>query len=387
MYTNAIAQEIDKKDKYGISKIGYAIIKNDETLALSLLKKGANPSQYTSEEAIRKVVTPNVTTAYIGGIDTDAYPLVILASIAGKTKLIRQMRAKDKQSVYLKDVDGNDALMWASREGHLKTVKLLLSYGLNPLYTTSKYSESAYELALNKHKYKILHLFIDKLIKEDKTDIFPYTIWRLARGDSDIIERLLKLGVKDSYKGIAPRTSLMKAIQVGMLENFKLLLKYGSDPYESNQGSTRYGYDPLTVAVTSGNDKMVKYLLNNFNYDLSKKFEGDNYLHIAAYDGYLSLDKDTFSLLLKKSKLDINSLDVDNQTLLQKAIDRANIKGIKTLLALGMSKKSIKDALTTTQSNIDRYKKQYKKVKNPYNLENLENAKKIEKLLKTKINL
>lgn len=385
MYTNAIAQEIDKKDKYGISKIGYAIINNDETLALSLLKKGANPSQYTSMEAITKVVTPNVTTTYIGGIDTDAYPLVILASVAGKHEFIRQMREKDKQSVYLKDVDGNDALMWASREGHLKTVKLLLSYGLDPLYSTPKYSESAYELALNKHKYKILHLFIDKLIKEDKTDIFPYTIWRLARGDSDIIERLLKLGVKDSYKGIAPRTSLMKAMEVGMIENFKLLLKYGSDPYESNQGSTRYGYDPFTAAVTSGNDEMVKYLLNNFDYDLRKKFEGNNYLHMAASDGYLSLDKDTFSLLLKKSNLDINSLDADNQTLLQKAIGRANSKGIKTLLELGINEKSIQDALITAQSYINRYEKQYKKVKNPYNLENLENAKKIKAIIQGSI--
>lgn len=390
------------------SDLGWAIIKKDTPKAIKLIKDGADLLFYENENSIKKIVTPSVTTTYIGGMESNAYPPIILAAVSGQDEIIKAIIAKDKEAIYLKDMDGNDALMWASREGHLSTVKLLLEYGFDPLYVAGEFS--AYELALNKGKHKIVELYIDKLIAENRTDIFPYTIWRLARGDGNLIEKLLKLGVKDSYKGVAPKTSLMKAAEVGNLETMKLLIKYGSDPYEANERSTRYGYDPLTAAVNSGQEDVVRYLLENYDYDLSKLFNvnnpqafamqkvlakeygmkldtkiaGDNYLHIA-YNRYNKPKKETFLLLLKKSQLDINSLNSDGDSLLQEAVAGADVEYVKFFLGLGLSENTIKGGRESAKRYLDIYEKQYKQVENTYNLKNMENARKIYSLVEKKL--
>ena len=362
------------------SALGWAIIKKDTTTAIKLIEEGADLHLYENENSIRKIVTPTVKITYVGGMENKAYPPVILAAVSGQDEIIKAIRVKDKEAIYLKDMDGNDALMWASREGHVSTVKLLLEYGFDPLYVSPLSKLSAYELSMRKDKDKVLELFITHLLKQNRTEKFEETIWRLAGDDElGIVKKLLELGVKDNYKGIAPRTSLMKAIEWGNLDNFKLLVKYGSDPYESNIRSTRHGYDPLTVAVNRSN-KDTKYLLENYDYDLSKKFDGDNYLHVA-YNRYNKRNKETFLLLLKKSQLDINSLNSDGDSLLQEAVAGADVEYVKFFLGLGLSEDTIKGGKKSAVRFLDIYENQYKKVENPHNLKKMENARKIYELI------
>lgn len=373
------------KDRESISELGWAIIEKDVQKAIELINNGVDLRLYENEDSIKKIVTPTVRVTYVGEIDTEVYPLVILAATAGQDEIIKAIMAKDKEAVFLKDSYENDALMWASREGHVSTVKLLLDYGFDPLYVSPLSKQSAYELSMRKDKDKVLELFITHLLKQNRTAKFEETIWRLAGDDElGIVKKLLELGVKDNYKGIAPRTSLMKAMEWGNIDNFKLLVKYGSDPYESNIGNRRYGYDPLTVAVNRS-DKDTKYLLENYSYDLSKKFDGDNYLHVA-YNRYNKRDKETFLLLLKKSKLDINSLNNDGDSLLQEAVAGADVEYVKFFLGLGLSEDTVKGGKKSAVRFLDIYEKQYKKVENTHNLKNMENAKKIYSLIEEKLN-
>ena len=359
-----------------ITPLGLAIINKDISKAKKIIKDGADLRVYENVDSIKKIVTPNVHITYIGGMDTKVFPIVILAATAGQDEIIKSIMAKDKEAIFLKDRSNNDALMWASREGHISTVKLLLEYGFDPLYVSSISKQSAYSLSMRKGKDKVLELFISHLIKQNRTEKFEETIWNLAgKDDLGIVKKLLELGIKDNYKGIAPRTSLMRAIEWNNLDNFKLLVKYGSDPYESNIGSRRYGYDPLTVAVTSS-DISTKYLLENYNYNLNKKFDGNNYLHMA-YQRYNKLNMDTFLLLLNKSKLDINSLDNNNKSLLQEAVAGDDIKYVKFFLKIGLSKNTISNAKKSARWYLNMYKKQYKQVKNIYNLKNMKNAQEI----------
>jgi ankyrin repeat protein len=375
-----LKKQENNKYKKSISDLGWAIIEKDTNKAIELINTGANLRVYENEESIKKIVTPNLKTTYIRRMDTEVYPLAILAASAGQDEVIKAMIDKDKEAIFLKDSYENDALMWASREGHVSTVKLLLEYGFDPLYVSPLSKLSAYELSMRKDKDKVLELFIAHLLKQNRIEKFEETIWRLAGNDElGIVKKLLELGVKDKYKGIAPRTSLIRAIEWGNLDNFKLLVKYGSDPYESNIGSRRYGYDPLTVAV-NGSDESTRYLLENYDYDLSKKFDGDNYLHIA-YQRYNKLNKETFLLLLKKSKLDINSPNNYGRSLLQKAVENADVKYVKFFMGLGLSNEIIKEGKESAKWFIDVYEKQYKKVENPHNLKNMENAKKIYELI------
>ena len=368
----------DALDK--ITPLGWAIINKDTKQAIELINNGADLRAYENENSIRKIVTPSVQITYVGGMDTEVYPLVVLAATAGQDEILKAIMTKDKEAVFLKDKDENDALMWASREGYVSTVKLLLDYGFDPLYVSPLSKLSAYELSMRKDKDKVLELFITHLLTQNRTEKFEETIWMLAGDDElGIVKKLLELGVKDRYKGVAPRTSLMKAIEWGNLDNFKLLVKYGSDPYESNIGSRRYGYDPLTVAVNCS-DKSTKYLLKNYDYDLSKKFNGDNYLHIA-YNRYNKLNKETFLLLLKKSKLDINSLNSDGDSLLQEAVAKADIEYVKFFLGLRLSEDTVKGGKKSAVRFLDIYEKQYKQVENQHNLKNMQNAKKIYELI------
>lgn len=378
--SSAIYANSDKNDNDNISELGRAIINKDIKKAVKLIADGADLRVYENEDSIKKIVNPNLHTTYIGGMDAKVFPLVILAATAGEDEIIKAIMAKDKEAVFLKDIYENDALMWASREGHVSTVKLLLDYGLDPLYVSPLSKLSAYDLSMRKDKDKVLELFITHLLKQNRTEKFEETIWMLAGDDElGIVKKLLELGVKDRYKGVAPRTSLMKAIARGNLDNFKLLVKYGSDPYESNIERVKYGYDPLTLAVNHS-DEDTKYLLENYNYDLSKKFDGDNYLHIA-YNRYNKRNKETFLLLLKKSKLDINSINNRGNSILQEAVADTDVEYVKFFLGLGLSEDTVKSAKKSAKRYLDIYEKQYKEVENPYNLKNMENAQKIYELI------
>jgi len=251
------------------SKLTKAIIQKDTKEAKKLINSGANLMRYENEDSIKKIVTPNVKTQYIGGMEEKVFPLIILAAVSGQDAIIAQMYKKNKKSIFLKDKYDNDALMWASREGQLSTVKLLLKYGFDPLYKSPLSKTTAFHLSIDKNKIDVIELFVEKLIKENRTEKLSQLIWFLSRKDENgLIKRLLEYGIKDSYKAIRPRTSLMKAADAGNIDNFKLLVKYGSNPYESNIATSRINYDPLTYAIKSNSSRVLRYLLKNFDYEL-----------------------------------------------------------------------------------------------------------------------
>ncbi|WP_419770261.1 MAG: ankyrin repeat domain-containing protein [Candidatus Marinarcus sp.] len=356
-----------------------AIINKQSDKALALINTGIDLKQLANEESIKRIVTPNVHTTYVGGMEQEVFPLVILAATAGMNKVIKAIKSKDEAAIYVKDSYGNDALMWASRQGNLETVKLLLTYGFNPLYQPKGSKHSAYELAIQKAKYDVLNLYVDELLKSNETEQLSYTIWALARHKSSIIEKLLQHGIKDSYKGYAPRTSLIKAAEVGDIKTFELLVQYGSDPYEGNIGTVRDGYNPL-IAALHYSSKMARYLLNNYNYDLTVLYEGENLLHIA----FEKFNEEIFTLLLQKSHLNINSKDNRHgEYFLQKAVYHNDLETVEYLLKHKLSKEHIQSAIQSAKEKTVINEKQYQKVDNSYNSENLQKSKKILILLES----
>lgn len=361
------------------SDLTQSIINKETTKALYSINNGADIKKYENEESIKKIVTPKVQTQYIGKIEERAFPIVILAAASGEVEVIKAIKQKDIKALFLKDKDENDALMWASRQGNISTVKLLLEYGFDPLYKSKLSNTTAFDLALNKNKMKIVKLFVKKLIEEKRTEKLSELIWFLSgQNSNDLIKELLEYGIKDRYKAISPRISLMKVARSGDIDMFKLLVKYGSDPYESNIQGKRKNYDALSYAILSSDNKMTKYLLKNYIYDLSKKLSGDNYLHFA-YTKYSNIDTNILKLLITKSKIDPNSLDKYNRTLLAKAIIYNNIEKVEFFLKYSTIKNKI---FTLSKGKVKSYEQQYRKVNNKYNLNNLNISKKILQVLK-----
>ena len=390
LYANTATAENKKFSNYAqtvpkLSPLAKAIIRHDESQALNLIQNDADLRAYQSEDSIRKIVTPNVKTTYVGGINQQAFPLIILAAASGQDAIIKAIKDQDEDAVYLKDFHGNDALMWAAREGHVATVTLLLSYGFDPLYLSGKSKTSAYNLSLEKDKYQVLDAIILHLIQKKQTEQLAEAIWFLSGSDqTELLRKYLQLGTKDTYKAIKPRTSLMRAADWGKLENFKLLVKYGSDPYESNIGQYDYNYDPLTYAINNG--ELLTYLLENYDYNLNKVFEGQNYLHLS-YNRYHRPQKNPFLLLLKKSGLDIDSVDNYGDTLLDNAVENADIEYVRFFLSLGMSEQSITKALQNAQESLGIHEKEYRRAKNSYDLERIDTLSIIGQILQKKIKL
>lgn len=365
-----------------VSPLAQAIIENDTKKAIQLIKSGEDLLGFENEHTIRQIVTPNVKVTYVGGIDKKVYPLVILASANGNDEIIKAIKKKKNEAIYLKDKYKTDALMWASRQGHLSTVKLLLSYGFNPLYEAS--NTNAFELSIQKEKYKILKLFIKHLVKNKNTKLLSYTMWRMARHDADIVEQLVKMGIKDTYKAVSPRTTLIKVAEIGNIERFNLLVNNGSNPYESNRDSVNYGYNPLIAAINNSS-KLTKHLLENFNYDLSVIYEDKNLLHLS-YNRYQRLDKDIIKLILKKSSIDINSKDEYKRTILQVAVSNIDKEYVKFFLSLGYEEENLYNAMQIAKDRIQGWERQYKKVNNPHNLKKVNDSKEILEILKKESN-
>lgn len=357
------------------SPLVQAIIDKDTKKAIKLIDNGADLSEYADEESIKKIITPRVKTIYIGGDkDKKVYPIVVLVASIGDVELLEKIKEKDKDALYLKDKYGNDALMWASREGYVDVVKFFLENGFDPLYKAS--NTTAFELSMQKQKYEVVNEIIKYLVDKKQTDILSYTMWRMARYDTDIVERLVKLGVKDTYKG-SPNT-LTKVVEIGNIKRFELLVKNGSNPYEKNK--YKKNYTPLVAAINSRKFDMAKHLLENYHFDTNIKYKGKNLLDLA-YNHYTGFDKKWLKLVLKHTNLDIKSKDKYGKSFLQKAIYNNDKEALVYFLGKDFSKDDIKEAIESCKLKLKINQKQYDKVNNEYNLKNLNISKEMEKLV------
>ncbi|MFC1599108.1 ankyrin repeat domain-containing protein [Patescibacteria group bacterium] len=193
---------------------------------------------------------------------------------------------------YCRSADGSKALEYASQNGHLKIVKLLIRSGIKPNGWYCDMRETALYLAVKNGHYEIVKLLIDNgaEISSDRIVFLgersdPIHMAAL-KGHIEILDLLIKKGAEINIKTSANfnhiisqgATPLYCALVSKKKEVVELLLKNGAQVNVQNGE----GYTPLHAALCWERDISIIKLLIEYGADINyQNSKGDTPLHDA----------------------------------------------------------------------------------------------------------
>ncbi len=146
-------------------------------------------------------------------------------------------------------------LGFASKEGRLNIVKLLLAEGVD----VSAGKKTAFSIALVYKHYKIAEYLLSQNAFKNKTILSYMLVEASGRGDIDIVNTFLTKGVDVNAKGRYGRSALMTASLYGHVDMVKHLLAKGADVNAVDKS----GDTALIDASSFGHREIVKILLSN----------------------------------------------------------------------------------------------------------------------------
>ncbi|MBZ3890073.1 Death-associated protein kinase 1, partial [Sciurus carolinensis] len=193
---------------------------------------------------------------------------------------------ENKCPLDVKDKSGETALHVASRYGHADVVQLLCSFGSNPNFQ-DKEEETPLHCAAWHGYYPVARALceagcnVNIKNREGETPLLTAS----ARGYHDIVECLAEHGADLNASDKDGHIALHLAVRRCQMEVIKTLISQGC----SVDFQDRHGNTPLHVACKDGNVPIVVALCEaNCNLDLSNKY-GRTPLHLAANNGILDV--------------------------------------------------------------------------------------------------
>jgi ankyrin repeat protein len=238
------------------------------------------------------------------------------------------------QPVNSRDENGNTALSWAARNGHVKLVEKLLREPQIDINSKDKEGCGPLSWAVqNGHTEIVQKLLIEKAPADDrdKTRHTPLSLAAL-HGRADAAEALLKtkrVNFDSLHRDM--RTPLAYAAEKGHLMVVETLLKYGSN---QNIADGIYKRTPVFRAAWNGHRDVVQKLVEKGNCLINHHDAyGWTPLALAVAGGrtevveYL-LDTST----IKNPVVDPELKTLDNKTPLQIAVDRRRVRVVQLLL-------------------------------------------------------
>ncbi|XP_052086013.1 serine/threonine-protein phosphatase 6 regulatory ankyrin repeat subunit A-like [Mytilus californianus] len=226
------------------------------------------------------------------------------------------------------DVDAQNGwftpLTAACREGHLRTVEILLDNGSN-LNETNKNGETPIYTACFGGHYSLVKQLIDKHADMNKRNRYNRTpLYVCCLSGHESIARLL---IEKGANVCECSDSLIVASHGGydkIVEN--LILK---EDCCINSVDTS-GKTALFIACEEGYTRIVKLIIDNNADIFTVDNDGKTPLHAACYGGH----NDIVRMLINKNA-DVNMLDVDLESPLHKACRKGSVDLIQTLLEYG----------------------------------------------------
>ena len=164
------------------------------------------------------------------------------------------------------DINGNTPLIYACSDPYAsESVKLLLDAGAGPDLKTAS-GQTARSIAAAMNNSAALDLINAKCRPQGgENPVMPEALMSgaIMRNDTAEILALLRKGVSpnlimpDGVAGGQNSTALLYAVKNSRYETAKLLMEHGAALFAGRFGSD----DPLTAAVSAGNEKMVRIFL------------------------------------------------------------------------------------------------------------------------------
>ena len=220
----------------------------------------------------------------------------------GNYTALKDMLSNEKIDINLQDTFGETPLIIAVEDGNENIIKLLLEHGAD-IHQTNQNHETALMTALSIDNINIIKLFFD-------------------HGKSINLEHGKSINLENTY-GYTP---LMLAVSNGNEEAIKLLLDNGADINQLNQN----GMTPLMLAVSNDNEEAMEMLLER-GADINQPNQnGETPLMLAV-----SNDNEEAIQLLLDNGANINQTNQNGMTPLMLAVSNGNEEAIKLLLDNG----------------------------------------------------
>lgn len=211
------------------SPLVQSMLMRNEATAVHLITDGANLTEQVSEHEIKKMVSPNMKTSYVGGEPKREYPLAILAAVAGLSDAVAAIGKRSHEAVITTDPTGNTALAWAARQGNTDVVRTMLGFGDDPLHRDAE-GNTPLNLATRKGHASVVALLIASVPQEKrlKTAVTEQVWTASYNEDTATLRALVDGGAPADY--IAPQggTALIEAVTWSSLERVRLLLDHGA---------------------------------------------------------------------------------------------------------------------------------------------------------------
>lgn len=174
------------------------------------------------------------------------------------------------------------ALEMAYATGKVSVLKMLVKAGAN-VDRLDQFGNTITSLAIDHQNIEVVEFMIENgattelLVGHHKE---TYLIRAVRNGMTDMVKKLLDLGVNIEAVDSAQITPLMRACNVGNVEIVDMLLSAGASCY----GKDKSGYDPLDHALISKDSSIVRKLCKNgMGYDkkVSSLINGMKYSFVS----------------------------------------------------------------------------------------------------------
>lgn len=254
-----------------------------------------------------------------------------------------------------KDNKGKTALMYAAEKGEFETVKFLLEKGANLIIGDNK-AKTALTYAYNNGQTKIIEFLLEKVTKENKkineNDNENILHYALENGHLEIIKLFLDNEEYMNIESTEKETPLITAVISGQLESVKLLLDNKADiEVKDHAKRTALFYSVLSYLKAIGESDKT----------LPSKSKLKNYLDIAnllVAKGADILITDKFSLTLLMLSSQLKEFNEISKNIIEKAdMNYINKKGFgkETTLILAVRASNLEIVKLLTEKGADIY--------------------------------
>ncbi|EYB98592.1 hypothetical protein Y032_0130g1554 [Ancylostoma ceylanicum] len=256
--------DVNIKDRYQMTPLDHATLKDNERIVRALLKNGANPNEMDENES-----TP-----------------LLKACVCGSYNLVRLLLSSGADC-NIADKWHNSVYHMAARHGRNDVLQLLIDHaGKNAvelLWTMNSEGKTPLELAVNGNHASTVNIILSMKPPGSDSAMFQMDKWLLhkaaERGFLEVVKILIQNGYNVRLRDDDKKLPLHAAAMSKRLDVVRYLLELAPDCIDEKDG---YGLSAFLYAVSMDALETVKMLVESNTDILATDFDGRTAVYIGA---------------------------------------------------------------------------------------------------------
>eukprot|EP00833_Pecoramyces_ruminatium_P018011 jgi/Orpsp1_1/1192043/evm.model.d7180000090145.2 len=315
---------INKKDQYGQTLLGYSISLKNEQIINFLIQHNADFSGISNKIEILDLITKNNNLNLINFIVFNSGIYEILKEIIDKDRIdILKIIIDNNLDINIRDKNDNTILMYAIEKRKINIIKYLIDNGAD-IYDV-KYKlikEIIFDSKLDILKFLIIHNIKIDLKNQGSISQLIYSIDRNEKIEKCLIDCGANTFVSND------KFEIMDLI---INKNSLGIIKALIPDYLDINTKDRNGYTPLIYSIKANNEFITQFLIENGADINNIKINID----IDIFKNILKFNNLDLLNILYNNDFDLNQKDKYNETILNYAIKHGNEQIIKYLIDNG----------------------------------------------------